>query len=109
MYFVADPERSCQWWALHVGGNAEAHRGNGGFCWFDLDGVEVGFHPADNDKNPLGGSTVVYYAVSDLNEYMQRLVDAGCRPHRGPLELRPGRRICQVVDPFGIVIGLDGP
>lgn len=38
-----------------------------------------------------------------------RLPAAGCTHHRGPLRISPDRRICQVVDPFGRVIGLDGP
>jgi len=30
------------------------------------------------------------------------------RPHRGPLRIGPERQICQLMDPFGNVFGLDG-
>jgi uncharacterized glyoxalase superfamily protein PhnB len=38
-----------------------------------------------------------------------RLLDAGCTHHRDPLDVVAGRRIRQLVDPFGTVFGLDGP
>lgn len=39
----------------------------------------------------------------------QRLLDAGCTPLRGPMNVDGDRWICQVTDPFGAVHGLDGP
>ena len=71
------------------------------------DGVEVGFHPADHEKNPRGGSTVVYWRTDDLDEERERLIASGCTPWRGPLDVDDRRRICQLTDPFGIVFGLD--
>jgi predicted enzyme related to lactoylglutathione lyase len=108
MYFVADPEQACSWWAEHVAVGAETHH-EGPFWWFGESGVEVGFHPEDQTRNPRGHSTVVYWSVDDLDDRRQRLLDAGCTSHRGPLVVERGRRICQLIDPFGICFGLDGP
>ena len=84
--------------------------GDSVYAWLELDGgVEFGFHMADEKKNPPGGSPVPYWAVEDVDTVSQRLLDAGCTHHRGPLQVDPGRKICQVVDPFGVVIGLEGP
>lgn len=77
--------------------------------------VELFFHPVDHEKtpwgeekNPEGGSTVVYLAVDDLTAARDRLLEAGCQPWRGPIEIEAERRICQLRDPFGTVWGLDG-
>lgn len=109
MVFVGDPEATARWWAAVF--DAEVQRdidGQNVYAWLDLDGIELGFHPASS-RNPVGGSTVPYWAVEDLAAERQRLLDAGCSPHRGPLDVAAGRRVCQLVDPFGFIFGLDGP
>jgi hypothetical protein len=108
MFFVADPERACRWWAEHVGGGA-ACEAEGPFWWYEAEGVEVGFHPADEERNPVGRSPVVYWRVEGLAARRAALIEAGCTPHRGPLVVGPDRQICQLVDPFGNCFGLDGP
>ncbi|MCX4637146.1 VOC family protein [Streptomyces sp. RPA4-5] len=110
MYFTPSPDEVGRWWSDALG--AELHREEAGesvYTWLDVDGVEFGFHMADEKRNPHGGSTVTYWSVDDVDAVRQRLLDAGCTHHRGPLQVVPGRKICQVIDPFGIVIGLDGP
>lgn len=109
MFFAQDPVGCCRWWAEHVAGSAAVRVEHGGFSWFEHDGVEIAFHPADEDRNPVGASPVVYLATADVEKTRRELIAAGCRPHRGPLALGEGRRICQLVDPFGNVFGLDGP
>ena len=111
MIFANDPEKSARWWAsvlesdeIHL----EVENGRV-YAWLGVDGVELGFHSADDTRNPRGGSPVVYWSVDDVTAARQRLLDAGCTHHRGPLEAGPGRIICQLIDPFGTVIGLDGP
>lgn len=104
MHFVDDPERAATWWATQIQGSVHV---DAGFAWVESDGVELGFHPADEQKNPRGASTVVYWSVGDLEASRTRFIDAGCEPWRGPLALPGGRRICQLRDPFGIVFGLD--
>ncbi|HEX2073361.1 MAG TPA: hypothetical protein VHF92_06215 [Geodermatophilus sp.] len=80
------------------------------FAWLDLPGgVELAFHPPDDERNPRGGSPVVYWSVPDLDAARGMLLTAGAVPHRGPLEIARGRQICQLKDPFGLIIGLDGP
>jgi len=109
MFFVADPQAVCRWWATHLGGVGSSPAHEDGFWWFDHRGIEVGFHPQDPDRNPVGGSPVVYWAVEDLVAERDRLLAAGCSPHRGPLRVTATRSICQLVDPFGNTVGLDGP
>ena len=108
MFFVADPEPVCRWWAAHMGEGVPC-RTEGRFWWFDAAGLEVGFHPADGARNPAGRSPVVYWQVEGLGARRAALIEAGCVTHRGPLDVGPDRQICQLVDPFGNCFGLDGP
>ncbi|MCT2547254.1 VOC family protein [Streptomyces atratus] len=48
------------------------------------------------------------YAVA-RRRVRERLPAAGCEHHRGPLVIGPGRRIAQLRDPFGTVVGIEGP
>ncbi|MEU1628731.1 VOC family protein [Streptomyces sp. NPDC020096] len=110
MVFADDPEKSARWWASVL--DAEVHlEVDGGrvYAWLDVGGIELGFHPADETRNPHGGSPVVYWAVDDMDTVRTRLLDAGCTHHRGPIEAEPDRKICQLTDPFGTIFGLDGP
>ena len=107
MVFVTEPHEAAAWWSSVTGIPA---RQSGEFAWLGLaDGLELGFHPVDDARNPRGGSPVVYWAVSDLLAARDALLRAGAEQHRGPLEVAPGRWICQVKDPFDVVVGLDGP
>lgn len=110
MTFAVDPEKSARWWADILDAQVQLDvDGDSVYAWFDHDGVEYGFHPADDTRNPRGGSPVVYWAVDDLTAARERLLAAGCTHHRGPLRVDASRQICQLSDPFGTIIGLDGP
>jgi predicted enzyme related to lactoylglutathione lyase len=108
MIFVDQPEHVANWWAEHMGRGTIPRAQNGFWC-YQHDGVEVGFHPSDPLANPPGASVVVYWTVVDLRLARERLLNCGCTPHRGPLPIGSARQICQLVDPFGNVFGLDGP
>ncbi|MER5972131.1 VOC family protein [Streptomyces sp. NPDC002055] len=110
MVFVDDPEGAARWWAELL--KTEPHfdiNGTSIYAWLDIEGIELGFHPASPKSNPHGRSTVPYWVVDDVHQVRERLLDAGCTHHRGPLRVETGRQICQLVDPFGTVFGLDGP
>ncbi|MET8683634.1 VOC family protein [Streptomyces sp. NPDC004732] len=113
MVFAEDPERSARWWSEVL--DAEVHLdvddANGAvYAWLDVGGVEFGFHPLDEKRNRRGGSPVPYWGVDDVDIVRRRLLDAGCLHHRGPLDVGDGtgRKIAQLIDPFGTVIGIDG-
>jgi predicted enzyme related to lactoylglutathione lyase len=102
MAFVADPAAAARFWRHAL--DAPIHE-NPQLVQFGE--LELFFHLAD-ERNPQGG-TVVYFDVDDFGAARDELLAAGCEPHRGPLTLPSGRRICQLRDPFGTVWGLDGP
>jgi predicted enzyme related to lactoylglutathione lyase len=111
--FVGQPPAAARFW----GELLEAPYGPAdGGALVELPFAELFFHPTDDErapsgevKNPWGSSTVVYLAVDDFDATRERLIEAGCMPWRGPIEIEGGRRICQLRDPFATVWGLDGP
>lgn len=111
MIFADDPELSARWWGELLGAPVKLDVSGTGavYAWVEVSGVELGFHPADDERNPRGGSPVVYWQVDNVDETRSRLLAAGCEHHRGPLTIEPGRRIAQVTDPFGTIVGIDGP
>lgn len=108
MFFASDPDVVATWWASNLGDDAPVIR-EGEFRYFMVDGTEFGFHPADDDRNPIGASPIIYLTVSSLEQTRSRLLQHGCTMLRGPLTIDDSRRICQMIDPFGNAFGLDGP
>ncbi|GGY69906.1 hypothetical protein GCM10010326_75250 [Streptomyces xanthochromogenes] len=111
MTFAEAPEASARWWGELLDTPVKVDVSDNGavYAWVEIGGVEVGFHPADDERNPRGGSPVVYWGVDDIDQVRERLLAAGCEHHRGPLTIEPGRRIAQVRDPFGTIVGIEGP
>lgn len=108
MFFVDDQMPAAVWYRDHV-----LKRGSivedSGYAYVDVDGFEVGFHPADPTKNPPGGSVVAYFSTDELQLQRGELLTVGAVAHRGPLDIGNGQAICQLVDPFGNIFGLQGP
>ncbi|GAA4239807.1 hypothetical protein GCM10022254_61810 [Actinomadura meridiana] len=112
MIFSKDPEKSANWWGDILDASVHLNvKGTSVFAWFTIGGFEVGFHMLDERNNPRGGGLVPYFAVGDLDAALSELLAVGCTRHRGPYTPADGtgHRIAQIVDPFGNIIGLDGP
>ncbi|MEV5574416.1 VOC family protein [Spirillospora sp. NPDC052269] len=112
MTFADDPEACARWWGNALGVDVHTDVADDGqlYAWIGVaDSVEMGWHEADDAWNPRGGSPVAYWAVPDLDTARKHLLAAGAEHWRGPLQVDPGRRICQLKDPFGTIIGLEGP
>ena len=107
MFFASEPEIVASWWAANLGRDASVSR-DGEFRYFSAGEIEFGFHPADDDRNPIGASPVIYLSVDNLEQTRSRLLKLGCTMHRGPLTIDNSRQICQMIDPFGNTFGLDG-
>jgi hypothetical protein len=54
--FALDPEKSARWWADVLNTQVHLDVGDSVYAWFDPDGVEYGFHPAEDDRNPRGAA-----------------------------------------------------
>ena len=107
MVFAEEPRVAAAWWAQLLGVPVEGVHEKDFFFWFDADGIEFGFHPADPERNPVGGSPVVYFAATDIDDEVSKALALGATRHRGPLGISESRTIVQMVDPFGTIFGID--
>nr|WP_202533834.1 glyoxalase/bleomycin resistance/dioxygenase family protein [Streptomyces sp. SID4923] len=73
MIFTPDPGAAADWWGrvLDAEVRRDVNEANGDvYAGLDAAGVEFGFHPLDEKRN--------------------RLLEAGCTHHRGPLDVGDG-------------------
>ena len=69
---------------------------------------EVWFHQADS-KVPSGAcGHVAYWQVDDFDKVLERAISLGAKLYRGPLNRLYGFYMCQILDPYGNLIGLIG-
>jgi predicted enzyme related to lactoylglutathione lyase len=66
--------------------------------------VELGLDPNGHGKGMTG--SVGYWEVDDIDEHLQRLVDAGATVRQPVSDVGGGRRIAMVADADGNVVGL---
>jgi RimJ/RimL family protein N-acetyltransferase/predicted enzyme related to lactoylglutathione lyase len=65
-------------------------------------------HPADKKSPSTTGGSVSYWKVRNFDETILHFQSHGAKIYRGPLEIPGAKRICQLADPIGNVIGLIG-
>lgn len=104
MFFVDDVDLAVDWYRRVLDGSID----HSGLPTVVAGDVQLGFHPAD-PKRPAGvGGSVTYCSVDSLDPAIERFADNGAAIYRGPLRIEDGRRLCQLRDPYGNVLGLVG-
>ena len=63
---------------------------------------------ADSKVSSGCAGTVVYWQTNDFNARLRFLLSKGATLFRGPMDLKNGVRMCQVLDPFGNPFGIRG-
>ena len=77
------------------------------FASFQIGEQFINLHLADG-KSPLStGGCVCYLHVENLEYWIKKATDIGGTIWRGPLKVSDKSTICQILDPFGNVIGLE--
>ena len=75
---------------------------------FKIQGVCLDISEADTKSPSSAGGSVGYWLVKDLDHVIARAVELGGEVYRGPLEVKETRRkIVQIKDPIGNVIGFE--
>lgn len=107
LMFVEDVTASSNFYGKLL--NLEPCESGPSFCSFKLGDQYFNFHPVDR-KSPLSkGGSVGYWLVDNFEAFVQRACSMGATVYRGPLFLEEiGRHICQLEDPFGNIIGIEG-
>jgi predicted enzyme related to lactoylglutathione lyase len=105
MFFVEDIKPSRDWYSEFL--CCEPAEDFPNFSSFAIGNSFLNLHLADR-KSPLTtGGQVAYWSTDNFDGDIERAVHMGAVVWRGPLEFEPGRRICQIKDPFGNVFGLE--
>jgi predicted enzyme related to lactoylglutathione lyase len=104
-YFVTDLPQAADWYTRLLGQAPE--RPMSQLVTFTLGPATLTLHETDeyNDAAPAIGS-VAYWTVRDVDAAAAACAALGGVVHRGPKTVFSGDRLCQVLDPFGNLLGL---
>ncbi|WP_157497580.1 VOC family protein [Gilvimarinus chinensis] len=72
-------------------------------------GITLEIVQADHKVNSAPSGTVLYWQTDNLEEAVMKLTALGAKLYRGPLDIEDNQVICQLMDPFGNLIGLRAP
>ena len=73
---------------------------------YDLGGGRLTLHTIDDFNSGGPGGCVAYWDVADVDAVAASWVERGAVAHRGPKTIATGERLCQLLDPFGNLIGI---
>lgn len=110
LYFVDDVRTAAAWYGLFFGVVPEFHEEDGRprGALLHIGSAALLVHPAD-EKMPSGhAGQVVYWNVEDFSAALAHAESLGACLFRGPIAIPGERLMCQVRDPFGVLIGLQG-
>lgn len=74
----------------------------------DISGFMIEIVKADAKVGSGKAGSVLYWAVSSVNDALEHFESLGAKLYRGPIAIEEGLRMCQIEDPFGNLIGLRG-
>jgi predicted enzyme related to lactoylglutathione lyase len=106
-YFVEDLAGATGWYGARLGVEPTVRAQQ--LVMFDVAGIRLTLHEADEFNQPGPSGTVVYWTVDDVDATVARWSRHGASAHRGPKTIMTGERLCQMRDPFGNLFGLRQP
>lgn len=104
--FVTDIQQSQAWYEKALG--CQPNESSECFALFKIGTTNLCFHLADAKSPFTTGGSVGYWWVDDFRATVDHLISLGACIYRGPIPTINGLQICQIIDPFGNVIGLEG-
>jgi len=105
-YFVTDLAAAAAWYSARLGAAPVTRALQ--LLMFALPGARLTLHEADEFNQPGPSGTVPYWTVSDVDATVAEWSQHGERAP-GPRTIMTGERLCQVLDPFGNLLGLRQP
>jgi len=98
-YFVDDLATAAEWYAERL--SAVPVVTGTSLVAFDVAGVRLTVHVADDFNSPGPAGTSPYWTVDDVDAVVADWTRNGAVAHRGPKTVFTGERLCQLLDPFG--------
>ena len=103
-YFADDLPAAVQWYHALLGFGPVLQHAR--LSVFEVGATRLTVHETDEYNSSAGTSgSVAYWDVVDVDAIAAGCVARGGVIHRGPKTVFSGQRLCQVVDPFGNLIG----
>ena len=107
MYFSSEPKKSLHWYS-ELFEIKPSYQEEYDFYYLEVNGSIIEFHQVDS-KNGVGTEgQVCYWKVVDFDKVYNRMLSLGASAYRGPMEIDYGRKMAQLKDPFGNLIGIRG-
>lgn len=103
-YFVADLPRATEWYTARLGLEPAVVRSQ--LVMYEVAGMRLTVHVVDEFNRAGPSGPVAYWDVEDVDRVVAEWSEHGAVAHRGPKTIFTGERLCQVLDPFGNLIGL---
>ena len=105
--FVNNVKKSSIWYSKVL--NVPLIMDGNNFAFLKIGPHKLCFHKTDKKSPVSTGGSVAYWHTKDLLKTLKLLVKNGAHIHRGPIKIPENNEgICQIKDPFGNVIGLQG-
>ena len=78
------------------------------FEYLDIGGFVVEFLQSDERSQPGIRGQVGYWSVPQFDRFVGRALQMGASIYRGPIDIDQGRKMAQLCDPFGNLLGVRG-
>lgn len=106
MIHAGDWQRAYEWYRSAFPNAKEVRIKEYDFKYLKVDNIALEIVQADEKVSAGTAGTVVYWHTNDFDGRLKYLLDLGAELYRGPKIIEKGKRMCQVKDPFGNLIGL---
>ena len=107
MYFAADPRSLLEWYA-ELFSVEICHIQDIGFSYLNINGFIVEVHPADGKNKTGKNGQVTYWHIPDFDSFLAKAVNMGASVYRGPMNIEDNKKMAQLLDPSGNLIGIRG-
>jgi predicted enzyme related to lactoylglutathione lyase len=97
-YFVSDLKAAASWYAARLGREPVVEGRS--LVAFDIDGVRLTIHEADDVNSPGPAGSSPYWTVPNVDDVVAEWTARGAVTHRGPKTVFTGERLCQLLDPW---------
>jgi len=102
IYQVADIDKAKEWYSNTLG--IEPYFDEPFYVGFNVGGYELGLQPSTDSFGACGSTA--YWGVSNADDALRRLLDAGAIPAEPVSDVGEGIRVAAVLDPFGNRLGI---
>ncbi|MFN3239640.1 MAG: VOC family protein [Pseudomonadales bacterium] len=106
MIHAADWQRAYEWYRSAFPNAKEVQVEEYEFRYLKIGNIALEIVQADEKVSAGTAGTVVYWQTNHFDARLKYLLDLGAELYRGPKRIEKGKRMCQVKDPFGNLIGL---